>query len=732
MEPLRPERTGRGARIMRNNLPFIWGAQYYRAPTPEPDCWERDLRRMRELGFDSVKFWVQWRWSCREPDRFEFDDLDRLMELAHRSGLRVTLNLIMDTAPAWLFRTYPDALQMTDGSEPVEPRAVASRQIGGFPGPCYTHPGALAERKRFLARTVERFRAHPALELWDVWNEPEQCGPYRSPAAGKLVCYCNSCRAAFLEWLRKKYRTIQALNEVWGRCYRGWDEVEPPLTGETIIDFIDYREFRLDVMTAEARWRIELTRELDPTHPAHLHVVPNTMRIFNSLTGVDDFALARLCGLFGATAFAAPVWPLLTVSAGRGKFCYNAECHIAHGSIGMHQKVTGLEELVGELVPQIGAGLRGFMFWQYRPESLGTEAPAWGLVRPDGSDRPLTAAVEAFRNTIGPYLPTIAATGPEEPVAGIWSGRKNELFHWAAMRSAETPAEALEAYAGFFYWNSLPCRVIDSMTLERGELGAIRLLVMPACYCLTGAEAAAIERWVRERGGTLVCEAHLGGWNADTGRHSRVTPGFGLAEAWNIREAETTSTHHLGFADRVYSPAGGLPADLRKAIEALGTDGGRYVPVTLSTGKTVWGADRFAVLDAPGAEVLGNAGGLPCIVRKRVGAGTVVYCGTNLGAAGVPDREGFTGFLTGICRDAGLEPSCGCEPDVPGSVRLDALRAGTDLRAIVLRNRSDSERRVKLRCRGSFRGVFTGLRFDADGTAELTLPPGFTDLLVSG
>ena len=30
-------------------------------------------------------------------------------------------------------------------------------------------------------------------------------------------------------------------------------------------------------------------------------------------------------------------------------------------------------------------GLRGFMFWQYRPEVLGHEAPAWGVTKPDGS-----------------------------------------------------------------------------------------------------------------------------------------------------------------------------------------------------------------------------------------------------------------------------------------------------------------------------------------------------------
>ena len=60
-------------------FPFLFGAQYYRAPTPEPACWEGDLGRMRELGFNAVKFFVQWRWSHRAEDRFFFDDLDRLV-----------------------------------------------------------------------------------------------------------------------------------------------------------------------------------------------------------------------------------------------------------------------------------------------------------------------------------------------------------------------------------------------------------------------------------------------------------------------------------------------------------------------------------------------------------------------------------------------------------------------------------------------------------------------------
>jgi beta-galactosidase len=158
---------------------------------------------------------------------------------------------------------------------PVLPRAVGHRQIGGHPGPCYRHPGALALRKRFVERTVAHFRGHPALQMWDVWNEPELCYPQRRPDLATLACYCPSCARDFRAWLCGKYGTLDRLNAVWGRCYGAWGQVEMPRDGGTFTDFVDWREFHLDTMAGEAAWRLEVVRTGDPAHARYLHVVPN-------------------------------------------------------------------------------------------------------------------------------------------------------------------------------------------------------------------------------------------------------------------------------------------------------------------------------------------------------------------------------------------------------------------------------------------------------------------------
>lgn len=53
---LQPDIAQRSKRAPIMAPKFSFGALYYRAPTPAPECWETDLKRMKALGFNTVKF----------------------------------------------------------------------------------------------------------------------------------------------------------------------------------------------------------------------------------------------------------------------------------------------------------------------------------------------------------------------------------------------------------------------------------------------------------------------------------------------------------------------------------------------------------------------------------------------------------------------------------------------------------------------------------------------------
>jgi beta-galactosidase len=707
---------------MKYELPFIFGTQYYRAPTPESECWENDLQHIKELGMNSIKFWVQWRWTHRQENTFYFDDIDQLMDIANKNDLKVTLNIIFDVAPVWLYKKHPDAMQIINSGHYVTPEASACRQIGGFPNPCYNHEEAKNQRMRFLKAVIERYKNHPAMDMWDVWNEPEQCSIYRNPQLSTLTCYCDNCHAKFTIWLKEKYLTLENLNSVWGRCYVEWSDVELPKNGSTFEDFIDFREFHLDTMTLEAQWRIRLVKHLDKNHTTYLHVVPNTLRIFNSITCVDDFELAKECDVFASTMFAGPMWGIQTLSAGKGKVCYNVESHIGNGSIRMHQKKIHLNDILKDFLPQIGMGVRGFMFWQYRPEVLGVEAPAWGVVNLDGSDRSFSYAAKEFWTKMKPYTEKLMKESTHQSTnIAIWTSRKNELFHFCAFSNLLALADSIESYVDMLYWNNYNIKFINSEDLEQKNLDGIKVLIMPSCYCLTEKEADSLSQFVKD-GGVLLCEAHLGGYNATKGRHSRNMPGCQLNLKWEINEIETTSSHHLNIGHDQSIYIDGLSEDVKKAIDAYGTTGGKYFPIKMTNENVIFGAERFAIIEGNDIERWGEFDGKCCIGMKKLGKGYVVYCGSNLGEGAKYHSQGFAELINKVCKLADIEPKY---DSLGGNIRIDSI--GDEM--LIIHNRAKDEQVIKLECHKTLQGVFS--QTVIENNISVKIKGGFVDLFVT-
>lgn len=637
---------------------FIFGAQYYRCPTPERENWANDLKNMRELGMTDVKFWVQWRSNHIGMYAYDFSDIDELMDIALKNDLRVTLNVIFDVAPAWLLKAYPDSLQVTADGTVVEPFAPGHRQLGGFPGVCYNHRNAYEARMNFLRETVLHFMNHPALYMWDIWNEPEQCGKYREPTRDKVTCYCPNCQKRFKEWLKRKYGNIKKLNRAWGKVYRNFDDTELPNDVYTLKDYIDFRKFQSETMTSEANARIQVVKSIDDEHKVYLHVVPDTATIFNAVTGVNDFEMAKQCDVFASTNFASPIWSALTVSAGRGKLCYNAECHIGSGSIRMHQKQIEYKDLVNDFAVQIGMGIRGFMFWQYRPEILGHEAPAWGMTNLDGSIGKVGEAAKLFGERVSTIVGKLQNPKVDTSEIALWKGFDNEVFAFASQVTLNDFGNAFKNYVDMLYNANYSFEIVDDSCIVNGLSGK-KVLIMPEPYCIDDELYSAVDRFVRD-GGVLICEAHFGGFDNTRGRHSYSMPGFDAQKLWGITEYETTSSYHLKTSIDSSLRTDGFSDDVKKAIAAYGLDGGKFYTIQLKDGSTLTGCNRVAFLKTDG-EVLGSVEGKPIIVKNNVGRGCIYYIGSNIGEGADVDMDGFQNFICKILEWSNVEKNFGID-----------------------------------------------------------------------
>lgn len=133
--------------------------------------------------------------------------------------------------------------------EPAAPPAAST------PASASTGPEARELAGSFLRRLAERYRDHPATLGYDVCNE---CfNPHR-------VCWCDATAAEFTAWLRRRYGSLESLNEAWHKySYSGWNQVRPPVSLHFYPDSIDWLEFRKDDYYARMQWRIDTIRSVD-------------------------------------------------------------------------------------------------------------------------------------------------------------------------------------------------------------------------------------------------------------------------------------------------------------------------------------------------------------------------------------------------------------------------------------------------------------------------------------
>ncbi|RUT40334.1 beta-galactosidase [Paenibacillus anaericanus] len=220
-----------------NKLPvFMHGADY------NPDQWlhdpkifEEDVRMMRLAKCNVMSVGI-FAWSALEPEegRFEFGWLDHVLDTFAENGIYAWLATPTGARPTWMSQKYPEVLR-------VESNRVRNlhgvRHNHCFTSPVYREKTAIMNQK-----LAERYSNHPAVLGWHISNE----------LSGE--CHCDYCQNAFRDWVKAKYKTLDALNlawwaSFWSHTYTDWSQVESPAPhGETAVhgQNLDWRRFVSD------------------------------------------------------------------------------------------------------------------------------------------------------------------------------------------------------------------------------------------------------------------------------------------------------------------------------------------------------------------------------------------------------------------------------------------------------------------------------------------------------
>ena len=206
---------------------------------------------MKRAGITVVRVgestWTSW--EPREGE-FQFAWMDRVVDAMHAAGIKVVMGTPTYSIPPWLYAKHPEIMVVPLGQVRTPREFYGMRQNMDI-----THPVYRQYCERVIRKIAERYGKHPGVIGWQIDNETGAYG-----TAGPNV------QAGFKEWLKRKFGTVEALNEAWGLVYWGqlvgsWDEL-PPRDGILNPGWkLEWERYQRSLVTDFLGWQAGLVRE---------------------------------------------------------------------------------------------------------------------------------------------------------------------------------------------------------------------------------------------------------------------------------------------------------------------------------------------------------------------------------------------------------------------------------------------------------------------------------------
>ena len=264
---------------------ILYGGDYNPEQWPR-EIWQQDMELFDEAGINSATINV-FSWAKLQPSEevYDFSELDDIVDMLTKAGKQIVLATSTAALPAWMVKRYPEVAR-TD----YEGR---HHKFGQRHNACPNSPVYRHFAKELASRLAERYGKNDNVVCWHVNNE----------YGGE--CYCENCEKAFRVWLKRKYKTIEALNKAWNLSFWGhtiydWDEVVLPNALGEGLGFrgededgtafagisIDYRRFNSDSLLENFKMERDAIRQYDKDAAI-------TTNLMGTFKGLDYFKWAK-------------------------------------------------------------------------------------------------------------------------------------------------------------------------------------------------------------------------------------------------------------------------------------------------------------------------------------------------------------------------------------------------------------------------------------------------------
>lgn len=495
-----------------------------------PDILARDIELMKQAHVNCVSLAI-FAWSALEPEEgvYTFDWLQNVIDRLYENGIYTVLATPSGARPAWMAQKYPEVLRVDE--------TLHRNHYGDRHNHCYTSPIYREKVWEMDSRLSKAFGNHPGVILWHISNE------YSG------ACYCPLCQEEFRRFLKKKYKTLDALNAAywtgfWSHTYTDWSQIEAPVPrGEMLLHglSIDWHRFVTQRTVDFFNWEKAAVR----AGGSELPVTTNLMSFYYDL---DYTKFADSLDLVSWDSY--PSWR----TDPRGDVAVAIHTAMAHdymrslkrqpfllmentpNQVNWKQinrlKAPGQNLLAA--MQAVAHGSNSVQYFQWRQSRGGNEKFHGAVVDHYGEpDTRVFREVAEVGKTLEQLAP-LCKTCPQPQVALILD-RENE---WAideacGPRKPMRYEETLESHYQAFWRLGIGVDVVSA----DADLTPYRLVIAPMLYMYREGVAEKLRAFV-EAGGTLVGTYWSGLVDENDLCYLGPTPAGGMHEVFGVRYQE--------------------------------------------------------------------------------------------------------------------------------------------------------------------------------------------------
>jgi beta-galactosidase len=594
---------------------ILYGAAYYNEYMPsegdvalQPTRLAKDVAMMKEAGISVVRM-GESTWSLWEPEdgHFEYAWMDHIVKAMADANIKVILGTPTYSVPTWMVHAHPEILARYQGADKETTYGI--RQNMDTDNPTYRFYA-----QRLITNLVAHYRDNPDVIGWQVDNE-----------TGSYGAYNHDVFVGFVNHLKHKFGTTDALNKAWflnywGQDVNGWENMPTPDHATSTSYKLEWTRWEQMRVADFLGWQAELVRQNRGPHQFVTHDYGGMMK-----SDVNEPVQARTLDVVANNIYHGTqdhmdgAWQTLQSdfarSLKRTNFLItetNAQT-LGWDSRGQFPPYDGQMRL--DVYNYIASGANMVEYWHWHSIHAGQETYWKGVLSHDLEPNRAYAEVAKTAHELQKLGPDLVDLKSANKAAILYSTDsfnginimpfEGPQFGWTPGKSGSSYGDLIVQLHRALFDANVGTDFLFPDTLSTVDLSQYKLIVVPALYIADDALLKKISDYVKG-GGHVLMTFKSGFANENSAVRWTRAPG-------PLREA-------AGFTYQEFS-------NLEKPLALKGD------PYQAGEENKVSEWAEFLQLDH--AEALATYdhpffGRWPAITRNRYGSGELIYEGTKL------------------------------------------------------------------------------------------------------